>query len=638
MEAEEFTSVSTGCFVVKPSKRREPLNLPSLYQEEAKESNLMRHEWYETTKNSLTTVIESVLHTINTTTVGSIINFVKQGIQDKQHLGIYTLTIKVGVNFQEYYPVYEQASKVIGTNFRMKCITISSQSTDVSGLLKDIFAQVLTLGNEEEKILTKTLSMKGLFQYICSQDNCKGLVMCIPRFDAVSSSTIESFVKLCSSSMDGSFPLFLVLGLATGSELSSEWVSSSTISQLKVETMTLMSPTSLLEKVLFKSLLCSNLPFKLSYRAFEVLLSRFSLSNYSLHDVLKTIKVAMLTHCCRQPLVRLVARSCTEIDASDMTDEEKTLLLQLPSMQDYIEKSVVSNKPKALKILEGDNETIENLYLDCQTNYSILHMSFKVLHCLIRNLPGNHLVSKPLELYSFCIQGTISEVKEVCVALKCFGMLQRNSFIERLETAYSEFESFDNPPNKVQLLGKVLRMQIDEMKSEMDSAKEQPVEGENKVPDVTQQKAHSDKLANLQKSFVSRLENYFSTLTAPTSWPMHEILWYTDHTELQNLLVGKCRTALHRGLSAPELYLQSSDLSSRPDLCHLYDLFHEHGRLICLHDWIQSYSSSLDGGKKISNETHARFIRAVSELHFMGYLKPTKRKTDHVAKLSLLGY
>ncbi|KJE96911.1 origin recognition complex ORC subunit 3 [Capsaspora owczarzaki ATCC 30864] len=36
----------------------------------------------------------------------------------------------------------------------------------------------------------------------------------------------------------------------------------------------------------------------------------------------------------------------------------------------------------------------------------------------------------------------------------------------------------------------------------------------------------------------------------------------------------------------------------------------------------------------ISPEIHARFIRAVSELQFMGFIKATSRKTDHVSKLT----
>ena len=31
---------------------------------------------------------------------------------------------------------------------------------------------------------------------------------------------------------------------------------------------------------------------------------------------------------------------------------------------------------------------------------------------------------------------------------------------------------------------------------------------------------------------------------------------------------------------------------------------------------------------------HARFSRAVSELQFLGFIKPSKRKTDHVERLT----
>lgn len=32
--------------------------------------------------------------------------------------------------------------------------------------------------------------------------------------------------------------------------------------------------------------------------------------------------------------------------------------------------------------------------------------------------------------------------------------------------------------------------------------------------------------------------------------------------------------------------------------------------------------------------SRARFVLAVSELQFLGFIKPTKRKTDHVARLT----
>ena len=41
-----------------------------------------------------------------------------------------------------------------------------------------------------------------------------------------------------------------------------------------------------------------------------------------------------------------------------------------------------------------------------------------------------------------------------------------------------------------------------------------------------------------------------------------------------------------------------------------------------------------EGKEGISVAIQARFARAVSELQFLGMVKPTKRKADHVARLT----
>lgn len=49
-------------------------------------------------------------------------------------------------------------------------------------------------------------------------------------------------------------------------------------------------------------------------------------------------------------------------------------------------------------------------------------------------------------------------------------------------------------------------------------------------------------------------------------------------------------------------------------------------------------AENMDANSAASEELneiiHARFIRAVSELELLGFIKPTKRKTDHVARLT----
>ena len=81
-----------------------------------------------------------------------------------------------------------------------------------------------------------------------------------------------------------------------------------------------------------------------------------------------------------------------------------------------------------------------------------------------------------------------------------------------------------------------------------------------------------------------------------------------------------------------------------------YDYYHYFsGRLINLYDWLQAFMSYIDpsvcedqGGKKkksekkkkLEEQLQARFIRGISELQFLGFIKGTRRKTDHVSRLT----
>ena len=56
--------------------------------------------------------------------------------------------------------------------------------------------------------------------------------------------------------------------------------------------------------------------------------------------------------------------------------------------------------------------------------------------------------------------------------------------------------------------------------------------------------------------------------------------------------------------------------------------------MINLADWMDSFKSIKEEGKKKSKpmEHEARFLQSANDLQFMGLLKVTQRKTDHVQK------
>ena len=71
-----------------------------------------------------------------------------------------------------------------------------------------------------------------------------------------------------------------------------------------------------------------------------------------------------------------------------------------------------------------------------------------------------------------------------------------------------------------------------------------------------------------------------------------------------------------------------------PDTVILFKLHEECGRLINLHDWLLAFAEIVCPGKQPDRSVQARFIQGVMELQYLGFVKRSGRKTDHVSRLT----
>lgn len=163
------------------------------------------------------------------------------------------------------------------------------------------------------------------------------------------------------------------------------------------------------------------------------------------------------------------------------------------------------------------------------------------------------------------------------------------------------------------------------------------------------------------------------TSCLPSKQVFNEIQYFDEVGLMREHLIGNPRDALQTALQDPKFYLENpeldldnlSDISpTLPDVSIAYKLHLECQRFINLFDWFQCWLSIVtskenpeaeESKKKKSNgrlsivatangdqteeeedaKLQARFSRAVSELQFLGYIRPSKRKTDHVERLAL---
>ncbi|KAG0025237.1 Origin recognition complex subunit 3 [Podila clonocystis] len=183
----------------------------------------------------------------------------------------------------------------------------------------------------------------------------------------------------------------------------------------------------------------------------------------------------------------------------------------------------------------------------------------------------------------------------------------------------------------------------------------------------------------LVKEIDETLARLFKTyLASHTKLPLYEIFYYSQVTIQQKAFLPQPRASIQTALGQPEQYLncncchppQGANTTSLADMvlptqhdtCILYKLYVECGRMINMYDWFSAFGMILERGlesttpngvkkpskKKVrqqepdfeqqggldQKEVQARFISGVAELQFMGFIKPTNRKTDHVQRLT----
>lgn len=171
-------------------------------------------------------------------------------------------------------------------------------------------------------------------------------------------------------------------------------------------------------------------------------------------------------------------------------------------------------------------------------------------------------------------------------------------------------------------------------------------------------------------STFTRILSHDENLNSPSFYPLnevfHEIFYFIDNkrnncnqrletTFIDERLHGAPRLAIQTALRTPNVYLKSFpqldsesekyDVSLLPDLCIAYKLYRENSRYINLFDWLNCWISIVTNGSEeyapdsknklqVDPKFQARFGRCVSELQYLGFIRPSKRKTDHVEKLT----
>uniref|UniRef100_A0A8C6WDQ3 Origin recognition complex subunit 3 n=1 Tax=Nannospalax galili TaxID=1026970 RepID=A0A8C6WDQ3_NANGA len=343
---------------------------------------------------------------------------------------------------------------------------------------------------------------------------------------------------------------------------------------------------------------------------------------------------------------------------------------RLPSFRRYVEQQTPEKQVALLTnetcLKEETQSLLENLHVYHMKYFLIL----RCLHNFTSSLPKYPLGRQIRELYSTCLEKNVWESEEYASALQLLRlMLAKDELITILEKCFEVLNS-----SSEKQLGSTIK-KIEDFLSQFQNLDEDAKEEEDASGSQPKGLQKTD-LYHLQKSLLEMKElrrttkkqtkfealrekvvNFIDCLVRdyllpPESQPLHEVLYFSAAHTLREHLNAAPRIALHTALNNPYYYLKNEALKSEegcipnvaPDVCVAYKLHLECSRLINLADWSEAFATVVTAAEKMdassttseemSEIIHARFIRAVSELELLGFIKSTKQKTDHVARLT----
>ncbi|XP_008974718.1 origin recognition complex subunit 3 isoform X2 [Pan paniscus] len=500
-----------------------------------------------------------------------------------------------------------------------------------------------------------------------SQWQSPPVVVILKDMESFATKVLQDFIIISSQHLH-EFPLILIFGIATSPIIIHRLLPHAVSSLLCIELFQSLSCKEHLTTVLDKLLLTTQFPFKINEKVLQVLTNIFLYHDFSVQNFIKGLQLSLLEHFYSQPLSVLC---CNLPEAKRrinfLSNNQCENIRRLPSFRRYVEKQA-SEKQVALLTNERYLKEETQLLLE---NLHVYHMNyFLVLRCLHKftsSLPKYPLGRQIRELYCTCLEKNIWDSEEYASVLQLLRMLAKDELMTILEKCFKVFKSYceNHLGSTAKRIEEFLAQfqSLDETEEEEDASGSQP-KGLQKTDLYHLQKSLLEmkelRRSKKQTKFEVLRENVVNFidclvreyLLPPETQPLHEVVYFSAAHALREHLNAAPRIALHTALNNPYYYLKNEALKSEegcipniaPDICIAYKLHLECSRLINLVDWSEAFATVVTAAEKMDansatseemNEIiHARFIRAVSELELLGFIKPTKQKTDHVARLT----
>uniref|UniRef100_A0A673CKV6 Origin recognition complex subunit 3 n=1 Tax=Sphaeramia orbicularis TaxID=375764 RepID=A0A673CKV6_9TELE len=632
--------------------------------------------------------LKSLQDELNRSILDSLLDFTRKCSSTRQHgdwasqmraSEIPTAALVLGVNVPDHDMTFQSLSELLQQLVTPHVASLQAKECGgMKGLRECFFLTVsafMSICEEPEQTSTEThKSMHCSLGILCDWYNTgtpgkkrsspvkdelqqPPVVVIFKDLEAFNHRVLQDFILICSRYIER-LPLMFIFGIATSPSTIQNMLPHSVSSLLCIELFQSLSCTQHLATVIDKLVLTSHFPFKLNGKVMQVLISIFLYHDFSVRNFIKGVQLALLEHFHSQPLSVLCCKKKEALaNVMELSQRDLERIRQLPSFRRYTEKQDAQEKVNLMTDDTHLKEVCRKLIKDLRKYHKNYYPVLRCLHTLTSSLPRYPLGKQIRELHLICLEKTVWETEEYQSAMKLLRMLAKDELIASIQRCCGTLKPVKSKKmmnaliQMEEILTKIKQLDVKSLsQKKTDLFQLQKTLLEMNETRRTKKLSPFETVRNEALELIDGLVK--SHLSPPEAQTLYEVCYYTSSATVRRHLNATPRTSIQAALSNPYHYLQNESLKTEdgsvsnaaPDICIAYKLHLECGRLINLYDWLEAYAtvaSAAEGNDpdsdtfgKVDEVKHARFIQAVSELEFLGFIKSTKQKTDHVARLT----
>ncbi|KAJ3948061.1 Origin recognition complex subunit 3 [Colletotrichum fioriniae] len=600
-------------------------------------------------------------------------------LESKAHSGsqskIPTAFIITGPNISSQDLLFEQLSETLEENTRSKFVRLkSSEASNLKAALKKIIEDATSRGSPDDDDVEiasgqdyLNYDLEGLYAFSTAQ-KCDHIFVSFQDSEGFDSALLSDLIILFNS-WRPKIPFTLLFGIATSVELLQARLLKSACQHLYGAQFDVVQTGAILEQIFKPAIAGSDAALTLGENLLQSFVERQQDQVASIQSFIASIKYAYMCHFYANPL-SVFAVEDDEMNSELVQDVHIESIRSLPSFRREVEKAVEAKDLRLARSLLEDDDLLREKIFD------IPEKKREWVTRLLRSLKlvqATGVVQDNFSsMYMKAVAEGISPSSDGWDIVESIKRMQPDDFVSMLQRVQDAVASGDAQlcltgwESEAGDLPSVVESLLRDSKGLLGRAKEDgstlrsAYSGHSRVlrTTVVAQKVQlshdSAALSEDDKAFteiVDRVGEVFQDVIhcePAAEIFLHETWLYDSKTPYRDVFVPRPQDVFERSLKRPQDYLACSCCSTdegisttMPVTSLLYHLYLETGNLINVADLWAAFYAMVAGDTESEGNADERgalvsFYRGLAELKALGFVKMSRKKTDHIAKLKWL--